>query len=65
MKEEELIVDYFGNPIGKKVKDGDRTIVTDYVGNPLGYAGESGTTDYVGNPISSEDIPDFLLEEND
>lgn len=63
--EPEKITDYFGNPIGWKIKEGDKTKVTDYFGNPKGYSSDKGTKDYFGNPISNQDVPDILFDEED
>jgi len=58
---DELISDYFGRPIGRKKKKGDKTVVTDYFGRPLGSASDNGTQDYFGRPKSNENVPDILL----
>lgn len=62
---EEIITDYFGKPIGKLIKDGDKTTVTDYCGKPLGTADKNGTRDFTGKPVSPNNVPEILLDRED
>ena len=62
MAEEKIVSDFYGNPIGKTSKVGNKTTVSSFTGEPLGSADEHGTRDFFGNPISPQNIPDILLK---
>jgi len=66
MAEEYIISDYLGRPIGRIIKDGDRSEVSDWTGKPLGSADENGTRDYLGKPLYQGNHPELLIpkEEN-
>lgn len=61
MAEEKLVTDFLGRPIGRLIKDGDKTTVTDFLGKPLGTADASGTRDFLGKPVSRDNVPDILF----
>lgn len=61
MSEEKIVTDFLGRPIGRLIKDGNKTTVTDFLGKPLGSADESGTRDFLGRTVSRDNIPDILF----
>lgn len=61
MAEEKIVTDFLGRPIGRLIKDGDKTTVTDFLGKPLGSADSTGTRDFLGKPISRDNVPDILF----
>jgi len=60
--EEKIVTDFFGTPIGRMVKSGERWEVSDFTGRPLGSADENGTRDYFGVPIAQGSHPELLFD---
>ncbi len=63
---DELITDYFGNPIAKVSMDASgKKTVTSFTGVPLGSSDKNGTRTFTGIPLSNQDQPGLLFPEEE